>query len=122
MAGVLTVVDDLFFVGKLQGTARQVGVPLTTIRAADFNPDSVRKQQPALVICDLNATSGNVVEQVVQLKKDSELAQIPVLAFFSHVQVELERAAQEAGCDEVMPRSKFTATLLDLLRRYASAG
>ena len=120
MAGVLAVVDDLFFIGKLQGTARQVDVPLTTVRAADFSPESVRQQQPVLVICDLNATSGNVVEQVRRLKQDRELARIPVLAFFSHVQVELQRAAQEAGCDHVLPRSQFTATLPDLLRRFNS--
>jgi hypothetical protein len=43
------------------------------------------------------------------------------MAFFSHVQVELQRAAQEAGCDQILPRSQFTATLPQLLRQAASS-
>ena len=31
-------------------------------------------------------------------------------------------AAREAGCTEVMPRSRFTAVLADLLTRYGRAG
>ena len=120
MGGVLAVVDDLFFLAKLEETARQVGVELATVRAADFRLESVRQQQPALAIFDLNATSGNAVELVRQLKADGELAQIPVLAFLSHVQVDLQRAAQQAGCDQVLPRSQFTATLPALLQRFAA--
>jgi CheY-like chemotaxis protein len=118
MTSVFAVVDDLFFIGKLAGTAKQVGATLKTTSAAKFSLDTVRQQQPALVIFDLNATSASAVELIRQLKADAELAATPVIGFFSHVQVELMRAAEEAGCDEVMPRSKFTAALADLLRRY----
>lgn len=121
MAGVLAVVDDLFFVSKLQETARQVGAPLVTVRAEDFRLEAVRQQQPALAIFDLNTTTANAVELIRQLKADAELARVPVLGFFSHVQVELQEAAQEAGCEQVLPRSKFTATLPALLRQYAPA-
>lgn len=121
MRGVLAVVDDLFFVGKLEGTAKQIGVALTTVRGADFNLETVRQQKPALAVFDLNSTSANAVELISQLKADSELGQIPVLGFFSHVQVELQRAAQEAGCEQVLPRSKFTATLPALLQQFAAA-
>ncbi len=119
MPCVVAVVDDLFFVSKLQETARLVGAPLVIVRAADFRPDDLRRQKPALVIFDLNTTSGNAVELVRQLKNDAELKEIPVMAFFSHVQVELQRAAQEAGCDQILPRSQVTATLPQLLRQFA---
>ena len=119
MSSVVAVVDDLFFVSKLQETARQVGAPLATVRAVDFRPDDLRSQKPALIIFDLNTTSGNAAELIRQLKNDAELKEIPVMAFFSHVQVELQRAAQEAGCDQILPRSQFTATLPQLLRQFA---
>jgi CheY-like chemotaxis protein len=121
MADVLAVVDDLFFVGKLQETARQVGAPLTIVRAADFSLQALRSLPPALVIFDLNTTSASAVELIRQLRADDDLAQVPVVGFFSHVQVELQRAAQEAGCAQVLPRSKFTAQLPDLLRRFGKA-
>lgn len=119
---VVAFVDDIFFVGKLQGTARQVDVSLTTVSAADFDLESLRKDTPALVIFDLNTTSGNAVELIRRLKADAETATVPVLGFYSHVQVELQRAAQEAGCEQVLPRSKFTTTLPALLKQYAASG
>ena len=117
MATVVAIVDDLFFVARIAETAKQVGAPLTVVRAADFRPEDFRPQKPSLVIFDLNTTSGNAVELIRQLKADAELAAIPVIGFFSHVQVELERAARAAGCDQVLPRSKFTASLPEILRR-----
>jgi len=119
MPSVIAVVDDLFFVSKLQETARQVGAQLATVRAVAFHLDDLRRQKPALIIFDLNTTSGNAAELIRQLKSDAELKEIPVVAFFSHVQVELQRAAQEAGCDQILPRSQFTATLPQLLRQFA---
>ena len=119
MPSVVAVVDDLFFVSKLQETARQVGAPLAIVRTAAFHLDNLRQQKPALIIFDLNTTSGNTAELIRQLKSDTELKEIPVVAFFSHVQVELQRAAQEAGCDKILPRSQFTATLPQLLRQFA---
>ena len=114
---VLAVVDDLFFVSKLQETARQVGAELRVVRAADFRAESLRGAKPALAVFDLNATSANAVELIRQMKADAELKEIPVIAFLSHVQVDLQRAAQAAGCDQVLPRSKFTASLADILRQ-----
>jgi len=121
MATVFAVVDDLFFIGKLAGTAKQVGATLQTTSAAKFSLDTLRQVKPALVIFDLNAASASAVELIRQLKADAELGAVPVIGFFSHVQVELMRAAEEAGCDEVMPRSKFTATLPEILKGAAAS-
>jgi len=122
MGGVVAVVDDLFFVGKLEATAKQAGVPLRILRAADFQLEALRAEQPSLLILDLNTTSASAVELIRQLKADPQLVAVPVIGFFSHVQVELQRAAVAAGCDEVMPRSKFTAGLAQLLQRHAAPG
>lgn len=117
MAGIIAVVDDLFFLAKIQQTAKQVGAALRTVRAADFHPQTLRRDTPALLVCDLNATSANVVELIRQMKADEELKQVPVVAFLSHVQVDLQRAAEEAGADQVLPRSKFTAHLAQILQQ-----
>jgi len=121
MGAVLAVVDDLFFVSKLQETAKQVGAELRVVRAADFRADSLRAARPALAVFDLNAASANAVELIRQLKADAELKEIPVIAFLSHVQVDLQRAAQDAGSDQVLPRSKFTAQLADIFRRASAS-
>ena len=43
------------------------------------------------------------------------LHDVPLVGFFSHVQTELQRQAQEAGYDRVLPRSVFTRDLADIL-------
>jgi hypothetical protein len=39
-----------------------------------------------------------------------------VIAFLSHVQTDLAERARAAGCQDVMPRSKFTQNLAEILR------
>ena len=46
------------------------------------------------------------------------LPQTPFLAFGSHVDTDALASAAASGCDPVMPRSKFSAELPDLIRRY----
>ena len=41
-----------------------------------------------------------------------------IVGFLNHLQSELKAKAIEAGCDAVMPRSAFSQTLPNLLRRY----
>jgi hypothetical protein len=39
-----------------------------------------------------------------------------IVAFLSHVQVELAAQARAAGCSEIMPRSAFTQNLAAILQ------
>ncbi len=114
MGRVVALVDDLFFQSKMLETARQVGAALKLVTTADALQSEVQTQAPALVIVDLNARSGPV-EAVERLRATGYAA--PVLAFLSHVQVELAERARAAGCDEVLPRSKFTQQLAAILAR-----
>jgi hypothetical protein len=43
------------------------------------------------------------------------------VAFGSHVDKARLDQARAAGCDEVLPRSKFSGELPELLRRYLGA-
>jgi len=49
------------------------------------------------------------------LKGDDATRDIPLIGFFSHVQTDLQRAAEDAGFDRVMPRSLFTKNLAAIL-------
>ena len=41
-----------------------------------------------------------------------------IIGFLNHLQGDLKMKAVEAGCDTVMPRSAFSQSLPNLLRRY----
>lgn len=112
MRTVAALVDDLLFQSKLAATARQTGVTLKMVTTPDALNEAVAAGSIALVIVDLNARN-RPVEAVEQLRASG--CALPVLGFFSHVQVDLAESARAAGCDEVMPRSKFTQNLAAIL-------
>ncbi len=112
MPDVLALVDDLFFVSKLNETARQVGVALQVVNTGDALVAAAAANAPRLVIVDLNARQGALA--AVEKIGASGNAQ-PMIAFLSHVQVDLAERARAAGCRQVMPRSKFTAELAQIL-------
>ena len=113
---VIAVVEDLFFASKIRGTAEQVGVSVNFLRSLDAVMEVALRDQPKLIICDLHSQKIDPIELAKQLKADDRLRSIPLLGFFSHVQTELQRQAEEAGFDRVMPRSAFTRTLPEILR------
>jgi CheY-like chemotaxis protein len=114
MADVLAFVDDLFFQARIAETARQVGVGLKTVTSGDALVAAAEAESPKLVLVDLNARQG-ALEAVERMQAAGN--SIPILAFLSHVQTELAERARAAGCQQVLPRSKFTAELADILRQ-----
>jgi len=117
MGGViLTVVEDLLFLSKIQQTAQLTGV---TVKPADptQGPESLAKEAPQAIILDLNHRSLSVLEFIRTLKAHPNTKTIPLVGFVSHVQSELIAAARKAGCDTVLARSAFTEQLPELLKR-----
>lgn len=114
---ILVAVDDLFFAAKIQETARKLGV---TIEFAKTAADILAKAEalPALIIFDLNSAAAKPIETIQRLRQNAALKKISLIAFVSHVQADLKLKAQQAGCDLVMPRSAFSQSLPNLLRRH----
>jgi CheY-like chemotaxis protein len=127
MADAIALIDDLFFQAKVRETAKRTGVTIETtttgeqlLKAAEASPD-------ALILVDLNARQG-ALDAVVRLCAETSRGDRPagpedgpdnprrVIAFLSHVQTDLAERARAAGCQDVMPRSKFTQNLAEILR------
>jgi DNA-binding NarL/FixJ family response regulator len=111
MGRVVALMDDLFFQMKLAETAKRLGVEVKVAGTADALLPLL-DSSARLVIIDLNAQSQPIqaVEQIRRAKNG-----LRVIGFLSHVQTELAAQARAAGCDEVMPRSKFTQDLATIL-------
>jgi Response regulator containing a CheY-like receiver domain and a GGDEF domain len=111
---VLAVVNDLFFSAKISGAAKLTGVSLKYVTNEQ---DLWEKAQanPSLIVFDLNFSSVEPVRLIEKLKSDPALKRIPLLGYLSHVQVDLQQRAMEAGCDQVMPRSSFSMNLNQIL-------
>jgi DNA-binding NarL/FixJ family response regulator len=111
MGRVVALMDDLFFQMKLAETAKQLGVEVK-VAANGEALLALLEPEPNLVIVDLNA--GSQPLQAIQRLRAAH-ANLRVVGFLSHVQRELAAQAQQAGCNEVMPRSSFTQNLAAIL-------
>ncbi len=116
MMSVIALVTDLIFATKIGGTARSLGVPLSIVRSLEALTAGAAGHQLALI--DLNAEGVDTVA-AVRACKAAEPAPF-VIAYLSHVQTDLAAAAREAGADLVLPRSRFSAELPELLKDRAS--
>jgi len=103
--------DDLFFQMKLAETAKHLGLEVKVACNAD-SLSQLLDPLPALVIFDLNARS-SPLDAAQRLR--AAHPKLPVVAFLSHVQSELAAKAQSVGFNEVMPRSKFSMHLPQIL-------
>lgn len=115
---ILVAVDDLFFLAKIQETARQLKV---TIERAKSDRELLEKAAaipPSLIILDLNSTTLKPLATIAKIRHNAQLKKTPMIGFLSHLQADLKLKAQEAGCDLVMPRSAFSVNLPSLLRRH----
>ena len=113
---VIAAVSDLLFASKIRGTAEHLNVTVEFARTADALFDAAKTEVPSLIILDLHATQPDPFALAARLKADDRLRGVPIVAFFSHVQTELQRRALEAGVDQVLPRSAFTNRLAEILR------
>ena len=113
---ILAIVDDMFFASKIRATAEALGVKIGFGRPSENLAEKARTQKPDLIIIDLNNEKVDASDLAKELKGDPELSAIRILGFFSHVDVELQKAAVEAGFDQVVPRSVFARDLATILQ------
>jgi DNA-binding NarL/FixJ family response regulator len=120
MADAIALIDDLFFLAKVHQTAKVTGVTLETASTGEQLLKSAAANPAALILVDLNARQGalDAVERLCATNSAANGQGNPrrVIAFLSHVQTDLAERALAAGCTEVMPRSKFTQNLAEILR------
>jgi CheY-like chemotaxis protein len=101
--------DDLIFTSRVTGTARDLGLAVAAARSPAVLLDLAGRQPPSCVIVDLAHPGLDVTALIAGL---AELPRRPrVVAYGSHVDTASLKAAREAGCDVVLPRSKFVEEL-----------
>jgi len=113
---IVAIVDDMFFASKIRATAEAIGVEIAFPRTRESALEKIAQIQPQLIVVDLQNARFDVVEFGSELKANADTQSVPLLGFFSHVEVELQRKAMGAGFDQVVPRSVFARDLASILR------
>ncbi len=117
-------IEDLFFIAKIQETARKLGVKVAFIKndkeAIAELVGGEEEDRPGLIVFDLNNANAKPLTLIPKLKTKLKRS-TSIVGFLSHLQGDLKAKAVEAGCDTVMPRAAFSQNLPNLLRRYGLA-
>ena len=102
--------DDLIFFSRVSGAARAAGLSVRMVRSAAELVAAARAAPPGGVIVDVHNPGLDLPALLAELKEACPV--MPrVTAYGSHVEAAVLRAAREAGCDRVLPRSAFVEEL-----------
>ena len=114
-------IEDLFFLAKIQESARKLGVKVEFVKGdkevVTRLMETAEADRPRLLVFDLNNINAKPLTLIPKFKTKFKKS-TSVIGFLSHLQGDLKMKASEAGCDTVMPRSAFSQSLPNLLRRY----
>jgi CheY-like chemotaxis protein len=109
----LLLSDDLIFTSRITGTARDLGLSMKSARSPEALHALAQEHPPRCVILDLANPGLTITDTVRRLREGA--AKPCIIAYGSHVDTATLRAARAAGCDLVLPRSKFVEELPRLL-------
>jgi hypothetical protein len=104
VARVALLCPDLLFGSKLQGA----------LRAAGHEPVAAGEDAEILVV-DLTDDPDGRIEQ-------SSAARVPRLGFYSHVEQDVRRRAEEAGFERVVPRARMAREAAALVESVLEGG
>jgi CheY-like chemotaxis protein len=112
MPWILAVVSDLMFTVKIQEAAKRAGATITFV-ATHARALEKLKEKPDLVILDLNFDLAEPIGLIPHIRAEG----LKSIGYLSHVQTDLKRKAEEAGCDLVVPRSSVSQKFPELIAR-----
>ena len=109
MADVVYLVNDLFFVAKIEETAAQLGVAVERAR----DPEALAAVAPAarLVLVDLRLR--DALDALDRLR--AAAPDVRSVGFIDHENVDAMEAASAHGCRTVVSKRKFASSLPELL-------
>jgi CheY-like chemotaxis protein len=119
---IFAFIEDLFFMAKIQETARKLNVKVEFVKTDKDLMERMQQngeEKPSLIIFDLNLASVKPLTLIPKLKSKLKKG-TSIIGFLSHVQGDLKQKAHEVGCDMVLPRSAFSQNLPQLLRRHGA--
>ena len=112
---VLALVADLMFAEKIRSVATHLQVTALVVRDEARLLEELHHDLDATVLLDLNAPNDRGFLALQALRTDPALRSVRVVAFVSHVQIELVERARALGCERVLARSEFTRRLPEII-------
>lgn len=119
--GVVLWATDLMWISRISGTASELGIACAVVRDGGQLVDAVKARQPVCVLIDLEAAGKDLVPTLERLKA-LDGTECRLVAFGSHVAVDVLESARRSGCAPVLSRGELARDLVSLLRQWAQTG
>jgi CheY-like chemotaxis protein len=116
MGGYL-LCDDLIFTSRVTGTARALGLEVQAVRSLVGLHQLFEQEGAPCLLVDLNFPGLSMAALLKSLPGPRPF----VVGYGSHVDTATLKAARDAGCDLVLPRSKFVEELPQALASWVAA-
>lgn len=113
MAKIVAVVTDLIFATKISSTGKALQANMQMVRSLPALASAIAGGDVSRLIVDLEASGIDPIEAIRSARANAPT--LDIVAYVSHVQVDLAAAAKQAGATQVMPRSAFVGRLPQLL-------
>jgi hypothetical protein len=104
VARVVAIVSDLMLASRVSESLKAAGHEVSVV------PKLPEPLEAEAIVCDLDTADVDAIAATDR----------PTLGFYSHVDVETKQRAEAAGIDLVVPRSRMSRELPQLLDRLLS--
>lgn len=101
MAKIVAIVSDLMLASRVSESLKAAG---HEVSVAPKLPDALEADA---IVCDLDSADVDTVAATG----------LPTLGFYSHVDVKTKQRAEAAGLNQVVPRSRMSRELPDLITK-----
>ena len=120
MARIALLSPDLLFGSKVEGGLKVAGH--TVNRFATEDEVRVAASFHDLLVVDLTAEGIDGPALVQAMRERGQLEAVPTLGFYSHVDQEMRKRAEEAGLSRVVPRSRMAREMARLVQGLLPPG
>ncbi|MDP9399948.1 MAG: hypothetical protein M3P39_03150 [Actinomycetota bacterium] len=118
MARVTALVPDLLFGSKVQAMLEDAGHEVELASSEPETWDQIAGTD--VLVVDLTTDDVDAAVMVDTLRTGGELHGVRTLGFYSHVDQDTRRRAEEAGFDLVVPRSRMAREGAALVERLVT--
>jgi CheY-like chemotaxis protein len=118
---ILALVDDLFFLLKIEETAKHLGLRIAFAGGAAQFLAAFTAEHPALAIVDLTMAGVDFAGLFAQLRSDPSGAAVPVLGYTTHADWK-RTGALHAHCTKVVTKDTLSRQLPELMQQLLRRG
>lgn len=103
--------------GQLVNRLQDLGYRVQVASEASGLAEQAAREKPLLVLMDLECRQNTVCEAITRIKKNSATSHIPIIAFASVQNADLQTAARAAGANLVVNDTAILAHLSQFLEQ-----